>query len=74
MNFCHPSLNHNASEKQKKSREKSRLLQLHLIPFIVVAVGVAIIVAAAASGDVHPEGLERILEDVRDPAFSPGLH
>ena len=49
-------------------------MQLHLIPFIVVTVGVAIIVAAAASSNVHPEGLERILEDVRDPAFSPGLH
>ena len=45
-----------------------------LIPFVIVTVRVAVVVFAAASGDVHSEGLEGVLEDVSDPAVSPCLH
>ena len=45
-----------------------------LIPFVIVTVRVAVVFVAAASGDVHPEGLEGVLENISDPAVRPRLH
>ena len=45
-----------------------------LIPLVVVTVRVAVVFVAATSSDVHPEGLEGVLEDVGDPAVGPCLH
>ena len=45
-----------------------------LIPFVIVTVRVAVVLVAAASSDVHPEGLEGVLENISDPAVRPRLH
>ena len=60
------------SKRNQSGDKASRLLDfLIFVPFVAVLVA---FVLTAALSDRPPEVIERILQDVRDSALSPGLH